>query len=67
MRGVQFMVDETGRKTGVVIDLRKNPELWEDLFDRALFRKRKGEPRETFDAVKRRLIKTGKLRSRASA
>ena len=67
MRGVQFMVDETGRKTSVVIDLRKNPQLWEDLFDRALVRKRKGEPRETFDAVKRRLIKAGKLRSRPSA
>ena len=67
MRGVQFMVDETGRTTGVVIDLRKNPELWEDLFDRALVRKRKGEPRETFEAVKRRLIKARKLRSRASA
>jgi hypothetical protein len=61
------MVDETGRKTGVVIDQRKNPELWEDLFDRALARKRKGEARETFDAVKRRLTKTGKLRPRASA
>jgi hypothetical protein len=61
------MVDKTGRKTGVVIDLRKNPELWEDLFDRALVRKRRSEPRETLDAVKRRLIKAGKLRSRAPA
>lgn len=67
MKGVQFVVDEKGRKTGVVIDLRKNPELWEDLFDRALARRRKSEPRETFDAVKRRLIKAGKLRLRAPA
>jgi hypothetical protein len=67
MKGVQFVVDGSGRKTGVVIDLRKNPELWEDLFDCALVRRRKGEPRETFDAVKRRLIKTGKLRTRAPA
>lgn len=67
MKGVQFVVDEKGRQTGVVIDLRKNRELWEDLFDRALARKRKSEPRETFDAVKRRLIKAGKLRPRASA
>ena len=67
MRGVQFMVDGTGRKTGVVIDLRKNPELWEDLFDPGLVRKRKGEPREMLNAVKQRLIKTGKLRPRASA
>lgn len=67
MRGVQFVVDAKGRKTGVVIDLRKNPELWEDVFDRTLARRRSSEPRETLDAVKRRLIKAGKLRSRASA
>lgn len=64
---MQFVVDRTGRKTGVVIDLRKNPELWEDLFDRALVRKRKGEPRERFATVERRLVKRGKLRPRASA
>ncbi len=67
MKGVQFMVDDTGRKTGVVIDLRKNPELWEDLSDRDLVRQRKNEPRETSEAVKRRLVKSGKLRPRASA
>jgi hypothetical protein len=59
--------DKTGRKTGVGIDLRKKPEFWEDLFDRALIWKRKGEARETFDTGKRRLIKTEKLRPRASA
>jgi hypothetical protein len=67
VRGVQFMVDDAGRKTGVFIDLRKNPGLWEDLFDRSLFRKRKAAPRETLEAVKRRLIKSGKLRPRRSA
>ena len=66
MRGVQFVVDGKGRKTGVVIDLRKNPDLWEDLFDRALARQRQREPRETFESVKRRLIKAGKLRPNVS-
>lgn len=66
MKGVQFVVDESGRKTGVVIDLRKNRDLWEDLFDRALARRRQGEPRETLEKVKRRLIKAGKLRPDAS-
>ena len=63
MKGVQFVVDEKGRKTGVVIDLRKNAELWEDLFDRALARKRAREPRETLASVKRRLTRAGKLRA----
>ena len=66
MQGVQFVVDESGRKTGVVIDLRKNRDLWEDLFDRALARRRPGEPRETLEKVKGRLIKAGELRLDAS-
>ena len=64
MKGVQFVVDERGRKTGVVIDLRKNRELWEDIFDRALARNREREPRETLASVRRRLTKAGKLRAR---
>ena len=28
MRGVQFIVDEQGNKTAVVIDLKKDAELW---------------------------------------
>lgn len=62
MKGVQFLVDEKGRKTGVLIDLRKNPDLWEDLFDRLLVRDREREPRESFESVKKRLTRTGKLR-----
>src|SRR5712671_5840888 len=36
--GIQFLVDEDGEKTAVVIDLRKNSELWEDFYYRALAR-----------------------------
>lgn len=57
MVGVQFLVDEQGNKTAVVIDLKKNPELWEDVFDRALARSRRREPRETLQAVKKRLAR----------
>ena len=31
VKGIQFLVDERGKKTAVVIDLRKNAELWEDF------------------------------------
>lgn len=55
MLDVQFIVDGQGNKTAVVIDLKKNAELWEDFYDRALARARQGEPRETLDAVKNRL------------
>jgi hypothetical protein len=55
MKGVQFVVDEQGNKTAVVIDLNKNAALWEDFYDRALAERRKGEPRETLESVKKRL------------
>lgn len=64
MKGVQFVVDEKGQKTGVVIDLREYKELWEDFYDAALARGRHREPRETLAAVKRRLRRNGKLRRR---
>ena len=52
---VQFIVDEHGKKTAVVIDLKRNAALWEDFYDRALARSRQREPRETLESVKRRL------------
>jgi hypothetical protein len=55
MHGVQFIVDEHGKKTAVVIDLKINAELWEDFCDCALARSRQSEPRERLESVKRRL------------
>lgn len=47
MRGVQFLVDDEGRKTAVLIDLKKNARLWEDFYDVAVAKSRAGEPRES--------------------
>jgi hypothetical protein len=33
MKGVQFVMDETGRKTAVLIDLAEWGELWENICD----------------------------------
>ncbi|MCI0492429.1 MAG: hypothetical protein L0Z07_05800 [Planctomycetes bacterium] len=55
MKGVQFLVDEQGQKTAVLIDLKKNAELWEDFYDRALARSREHEPRENLSTVKERI------------
>jgi hypothetical protein len=53
--GVQFVVDEDGEKTAVVVDLRKNSELWEDFYDHVLARQRRREPCESLALVKARL------------
>jgi len=57
MKGVQFLVDDEGQKTGVLIDLKKNPGLWEDFYDRALAESRENEPRESLESVKKRLVR----------
>jgi hypothetical protein len=62
MRGVQFLVDEGGRKTAVLIDLKKHAQLWEDFYDVALARSRAKEPRESLESVKRRLLRNSKRR-----
>jgi hypothetical protein len=63
MRGVQFLVDDDGERTAVLIDLKKNAQLWEDFYDLALAKSRAREPRETLASVKRRIRANPKRRS----
>lgn len=55
MSGINFVIDEHGKKTAVVIDLKKHAELWEDFYDSVLTRSRKNEPRESLESVRNRL------------
>ena len=61
MKGIQFMVDEKGDKTSVLIDLKEHGDLWEDIFDMLIAERRAKEPRESLEAVKKRLRRQGKL------
>ncbi len=61
MEGIQFVTDDKGRKTAVLIDLEKHGELWEDFYDSLIAAERKDEPRESIETVRRRLVRQGKL------
>ena len=61
MRGIQFLTDEAGRKTSVLIDLERNRMVWEDYYDTLLARKRRSQPRESLADVHRKLNQAGKL------
>jgi len=63
IRGIQYLVDDLGEKTSVVIDLKRHGRLWEDLYDRMLAEARKGEARESLDEVKQLLSKKWKRRN----
>lgn len=62
MSGISFVIDEHGKKTAAVIDLRRHGTLWEDIYDSLIAAARAQEPRESLAEVKRRL----KARSRAN-
>jgi len=61
MKGVQFVVDDKGKKTSVVIDLKEHGALWEDFYDSVLAKERANEPRESLESVRKRLRQQGKL------
>lgn len=56
MKGVQFLVDDEGKKKAVVIDLRLHGRIWEDFCDAMVAKQRENEPRESWDDVKRRVL-----------
>jgi len=55
MKGVQFLADERGTTTSVLLDLKQHGRLWEDIYDTWIAEQRKGEPRVAWKDVKRRL------------
>ena len=62
MEGVRFIVNAQGKKTEVLLNLKKHGALWQDVYDQLLAEKRKHEPRETLSSVRARLKRQGKLR-----
>lgn len=55
MQGIQFVTNDKGEKTAVLIDLREYGELWEDIYDTLTARARASEPREGLTTVKERM------------
>ena len=57
----QFVVDAKGKKTGVILPLKRYQKLMEDLHDLAVVAERRAEEPITFEEMKRRLKKDGVL------
>ena len=58
---IQFVVDDKGARTAVIIDLTKCADIWEDFYDTLIAHRRANEPRESLNSVKKRLRRAGKL------
>jgi PHD/YefM family antitoxin component YafN of YafNO toxin-antitoxin module len=59
MSQAQYVIDETGKKTGVLLSLKDYEKLLEDLHDLAVVAERKSEKPIALQELKRRLKKDG--------
>ncbi len=59
MSQAQYVVNEKGRKTGVLLSVKQYQKLLEDLHDLAVIAERKNEKPVPLEETKRRLKKDG--------
>jgi hypothetical protein len=52
MEGLQYIIDDKGKKKAVVIDLDLYGDLWEDIHDILVTEARKSEPRVKWEVEK---------------
>lgn len=55
------MANAKGKKVAVQIDLERYGDAWEDFYDQLVAEQRRGDKRERYEAVRKRLVKAGKL------
>ena len=60
MKGVQFVVDDSGKKKAVIIDLEEWGELWEDIYDILISEQRRGEPSVQWQELKAEALREEK-------
>jgi len=58
---IQYIVDEKGKRTSVIIPLNEYEELLEDLHDLAVIAERRDEPTVSFEKLKKKLKADGLL------
>ena len=61
MKGIQYLTNERGERTAVVIDLKRYKDLWEDFQDAIIAKMREKEPKVPIEEVEKRLKAQGKL------
>ena len=57
MKGIQFVVDEAGKKKAVLIDLAEWGELWEDIYDVLVSQSRKDEPTIDWEVLRAEMVR----------
>jgi hypothetical protein len=58
MKGIEYVIDDQGKKKAVIIDLAEWGELWEDISDILVSQQREKEPRVSWDTLKAEMKKS---------
>ena len=56
MKGIQFVINDAGQRTAVIIDLEEWGELWEDFYDVLVSESRQDEPTISWDELKTEMV-----------
>jgi len=59
MTGIQFVTDDKGRRTAVLIDLKKHRELWEDFWEGLVSESRRKEKSIPYQEYRANRVKRG--------
>jgi len=62
MSGIQFVTDEKGRKTAVLIDLKKHRAVWEDFHEGLIAESRRTEKTVPYEEYRANHEKRGRRR-----
>lgn len=55
MKGIGYLIDESGQRKAVVIDLVEHRALWADFHDALLTEHRRDDPQESVEEVNEQL------------
>jgi hypothetical protein len=62
MSGVRFVTDDKGRKTAVLIDLKKHGAIWEDFWDGFVSESRRKEKSVPYEQYRSARLKRARSR-----
>jgi len=62
MTGIQFVIDEKGRRVAVQIDLKRHGAKLEEFWDGLVSESRRKDKGIPFEKIKAELIKSGRIR-----
>ena len=58
LKGIQYIIDDQGKKKSVILDLEKWGEYWEDFYDILVSESRRDEPNISWEKLKKEALPT---------